>query len=227
MLRVGLTGGLGSGKTTIARMFAGHGVHILEADSIGRELMQPGQSVYREILAHFGQYADAPSLILADGTIDRPTLAKYVFSTNRLDELNRIVHPAVVAEQERRMDKIFERDPKAIAMVESALIFEADRAGTAPGLRSRFDKLILVMAPENIRLARYIDRASNGRTLSPEERSALEEDGRRRVAMQMKDEEKMPFCDFVIENPESIEKVAARVRKIFAELQACAAKHIE
>lgn len=226
MLRVGLTGGLGSGKTTVARMFASHGVHILEADSIGRELMQPGQPVYKALLAHFSQYSDAPSLVLADGAIDRPTLAKYVFSTNRLDELNRIVHPAVVAEQERRIHAIFAKDPHAIAMVESALIFEADRAGTTPGLHSRFDKLILVTAPENVRLARYIDRASKGRTLSPEERSALEEDGRRRIAMQMEDEEKIPFCDFVIENSESVEEVAARVQKIFGELQACAIKHI-
>lgn len=226
MLRVGLTGGLGSGKTTIARMFASHGVHILEADSIGRELMQPRQLVYKALLVHFRQYPDVPQLVLGDGTIDRPALAKYVFSTNRLDELNRIVHPAVVAEQERRIHAIFAEDPHAIAMVESALIFEADRAGTTPGLRSRFDKLILVTAPENIRLARYIDRVRNGRTLSPEERSTLEEDGRRRIAMQMKDEEKIPFCDFVIENFKSTDEMAAHVQKIFGELQACAAKHI-
>ncbi len=224
MLRVGLTGGLGSGKTSVACMFARHGVQILEADSIGRELMQPGQPVYRALLAHFSQYPDAPQLVLADGTIDRPTLAKYVFSTNRLDELNRIVHPAVVAEQECRIEAIFTKDPHAIAMVESALIFEADQARTAPGLRRCFDKMILVTAPENIRLARYIHRVSNGRTLSPEERATLEEDGRRRIATQIKDEEKAPFCDFIIENSKPIEKVATRVQQIFAELQAQAAK---
>ncbi len=219
MLRVGLTGGLGSGKSTVARMFAQRGVHILEADSIGRELMQPGQPVYDELLAHFRQYPDAPPLLMADARFDRAALAKYVFSTNRLDELTRIVHPAVVAEQERRMQVIFREDPHAIAMVESALIFEADRAGTAPALRSRFDKLILVTAPESVRLARYVDRMSEGRQLRAEERDALEEDGRRRIATQMKDEEKAPLCDFVIENSGPIEKVEAGVQHVLAALQ--------
>jgi dephospho-CoA kinase len=223
MLRVGLTGGLGSGKSTVARMFARQGVQVLEADSIGRELMQPGEPVYRELLAHFNQYPDAPRLVLADGKIDRPTLAKYVFSTNRLEELNRIVHPAVVAEQERRMEAIFSKHPNAIAMVESALIFEADHAGTAPNLRRRFDKLILVTAPESTRLARYVARVGGGRTLSTEERTALEEDGRSRMAMQMKDEEKVPFCDFIIENSEPEHLVEAHVRRVLTELQKAAA----
>lgn len=220
MLRVGLTGGLGSGKSTVARMFARGGVQVLEADSIGRELMQPGEPVYREVLAHFTQYPDAPTLVLLNGQIDRPTLAGYVFSTNRLEELNRIVHPAVIAEQERRMEAIFREDPNAIAMVESALIFEADRAGTAPSLRHRFDKLILVTVPEDTRLERYVTRESDGRTLPTQERIALEEDGRRRIARQMKDEEKAPLCDFVIENSEPEQIVAASVQQVLTKLQA-------
>ncbi len=219
MLRVGLTGGLGSGKTTVARMFAQHGVHVLEADTIGRELMQPGQPVYRELIAHFRQYPDAPPLMLADGSIDRVALAKYVFSTQRLGELNRIVHPAVIAEEERRVEEIFLRDPKAIAMVESALIFEADQSGTVPGWRSRFDKLILVTAPEEVRLVRYIARVTQGRPLLEEQRKALEEDGLRRIAMQIKDEEKIPFCDFVIENSGGMEKVEFQVQRILTQLQ--------
>lgn len=220
MLRVGLTGGLGSGKTTVARMFAQHGVHVLEADIIGREMMQPGQPVYRELIAHFRQYADAPPLVLGDGRIDRAALAKYVFSTQRLGELNRIVHPAVIAEQERRMQEIFAREPNAIAMVESALIFEADQSGTVPGWRQRFDRLILVTAPEEVRLARYIARVREGKPLLAEQRQALEVDGRRRIAMQIKDEEKIPFCDSVIENSGSVQALEADVRRVLAELRA-------
>jgi dephospho-CoA kinase len=219
MLRVGLTGGLGSGKSTVARLFAQGGVHIIEADSIGRELTQPGQSVYREILAHFRQYSDAPALVLTDGTIDRAALAKYVFSTGRIDELSHIVHPAVVAEQERRMEAIFSDDPSAIAMVESALIFEVSRSGTSPGLHRRFDKLVLVTAPEEVRLARYIIRVSADRTMSAEQKVALEEDGRKRIAQQMKDEEKAPLCDFVIENSGTIAGIDARVQEVLAQLQ--------
>lgn len=225
MLRVGLTGGLGSGKSTVAAMFGRAGVHVLEADSIGREMMQPGEPVYRQIVAHFSQYPDAPKLVEADGRIDRLALAKYVFSTNRLSELNRIVHPAVIAEQERRTDLIFRDDPDAIVMVESALIFEADRAGTAPGLRSRFDKLVLVTAPEEVRLRRFVQRFAEDRSLSREEQSALEEDGRRRIAMQMKDEEKIPFCDYTIENSGAMDLMENRVAEILRDLQAASATH--
>lgn len=225
MLRVGLTGGLGSGKSTVAAMFGRAGVHVLEADSIGREMMQPGEPVYRQIVAHFSQYPDAPKLVEADGRIDRLALAKYVFSTNRLSELNRIVHPAVIAEQERRTDLIFRDDPDAIVMVESALIFEADRAGTAPGLRSRFDKLVLVTAPEEVRLQRFVQRFAEDRSLSREEQSALEEDGRRRIAMQMKDEEKIPFCDYTIENSGAMDLMENRVAEILRDLQAASATH--
>lgn len=219
MLRVGLTGGLGSGKTTAARMFARHGVQILEADAIGRELMQPGQPMHREILAHFRQYADTPNLLLSDGRIDRAALANYIFASGRLNELNRIVHPAVIAEQQRRIAEIFRKDPAAIAMVESALIFEADRGGTAPGLRDRFDKLILVTASEETRLARYLARVSGGRTLSAEEKQAIERDGRKRIEMQISDQEKAPLCDFVIENSGPVATLESAVSKIMTELR--------
>ncbi|MHB8303981.1 MAG: dephospho-CoA kinase [Acidobacteriaceae bacterium] len=219
MLRVGLTGGLGSGKSTVARTFALHGVYILETDLIGRELMLPGQPVYREILRHFRQYPDAPRLTVAGGMLDRSALAEYVFSTGRLQELNRIIHPAVIAEQERSMQLISQEQPDAIVMVESALIFEADRGGTAPGLRHRFDKLILVTAPESTRIARYIQRVSGDRTISSERRSALEDDARRRIGMQMTDAEKAPLCDFVIENSGPLEQIEPAVHHILTELR--------
>lgn len=217
MLRVGLTGGLASGKSTVADLFARYGVHILNADQIGRELMQPGQPVYAAILSHFRQYPDAPPLTLADGQLDRSTLARYVLSMGRLEELSRIVHPGVVAEQERRMGVIFFNDPDAIVMVESALIFEADRARTAPGFSRRFDKLILVTAPEDVRLARYLART--GKALSAEQTVALQEDGRKRIAAQIPDGEKAPLCDFVIENSGRVEELEAEVQHVLKELQ--------
>ena len=216
MLRVGLTGGLASGKSTVASLFARRGVHVLNADQIGRELMQPGQPVYDAILAHFRSYPDAPPLTLADGQLDRSALARYVLATGKLDELSRIVHPPVVAEQERRAQEIFRSNPNAIVMVESALIFEADRAKTAPGFSHRFDKLILVTAPEDIRLARYTTRG--GKALSAEELTALQDDGRKRIAKQMTDQEKAPLCDFVIENSGSIEHLESEVEIILEQL---------
>ncbi len=217
MLRVGLTGGLASGKSTVASLFARRGVHIVNADRIGRDLMQPGQPVYDAILAHFRGYPEAPPLTLADGQLDRSALARYVLSTGKLDELSRIVHPPVVAEQERRIQHIFSSDPDAIVMVESALVFEADRAKTAPGFSHRFDTLILVTAPQDVRLARYTARG--GKVLSAEELAALQEDGRKRIAMQMTDQEKAPLCDFVIENSGSLERLESEVEMILKQLQ--------
>ena len=217
MLRVGLTGGLASGKSTVASLFARRGVHILNADQIGRELMQPGQPVYDAILTHFQGYPEAPPLTLADGQLDRSALARFVLSTGKLDELSRIVHPPVVAEQERRSKHIFSSDPDAIVMVESALIFEADRSKTAAGFSQRFDKLILVTAPEDVRLARYTARGS--KVLSPDELAALQEDGQKRIAMQMTDLEKAPLCDFVIENSGSLEHLESEVDMILKQLQ--------
>lgn len=217
MLRVGLTGGLASGKSTVASLFARRGVHILNADQIGRELMQPGLPVYDAILTHFHGCPDAPPLTLADGQLDRSALAVYVLSAGKLDELSRIIHPPVVAEQERRTQQIFAADPDAIVMVESAVIFEADRAKTAPGFRHRFDKLILVTAPQNVRLVRYTTRGS--KVFSAEELAALQEDGRKRIAMQMTDQEKAPLCDFIIDNSGSLEHLESEVETILKQLQ--------
>ena len=142
MLRAGLTGGLGSGKTTVAAMFRSLGAHIIDADALGRELMFPGRAVYSAIIDHFG-----PEVVSADGVLNRSLLADLAFRQNRLAELNSIVHPPVIAAQQQWAERIFARDPHAIAIVESALIFEADRQGSAPGWRHRFDRIILVTAP--------------------------------------------------------------------------------
>ena len=136
MLRVGLTGGLGSGKSTIGGIFAELGAAVIDADEVGRQLMQPGKAVYDQIAAHFGEQVVQP-----DGSLDRRALAELAFTGGRLEELNRIVHPAVIAAQEEWMRGIFARDPGAVAIVESALVFEvsgamADRetsGSSAPG----------------------------------------------------------------------------------------------
>jgi dephospho-CoA kinase len=214
MLRVGLTGGLGSGKSTVAAFFVAHGVRLLEADAIGREWMRPGRPVYQAILQHFQGLPGAPPLLLPDGQLDRAALARYVFSTGRIHELDRIVHPPVVAEQERRTQEIYAQDRDAIVMVESALIFEAERAGTAPGLRQRFDQIVLVTAPEAARVARAVGRMAQGRDLTLDERAAIEEDVRRRMAAQIPDAEKLPYCDHVIDNSGPLEETRAAVERI-------------
>ena len=128
MLRVGLTGGLGSGKSTVAGMFAELGAAVIGADQLGRQLMQPGEPVYAAIVQRFGA-----GVVRADGSLDRRALAELAFQRNQADALNRIVHPAVVAAQQEWMRGVFAKEPWRVAMVESALIFEVEKWGTAPG----------------------------------------------------------------------------------------------
>ena len=159
MLRVGLTGSLGSGKTTVAAIFREHGFHVLEADAIAREMMNPGQEVFRRIVDHFG-----PSVVRSDG---RARLATLAFSEGRLNELNRIVHPPVIAEQERLTSEIFARDPHAVVVIESALIFEAEAWGTVPNWRQRFDRVILLTAPDDLKIQRFLARILPPNVSSP------------------------------------------------------------
>ena len=146
MLRVGLTGGLGSGKSTVAGMFADVGAAVISADQLGRQLMQPGEPVYAAIVQRFGA-----AVVRADGSLDRRALAELAFQHNQADALNRIVHPAVVAAQQEWMRGVFAKEPWRVAMVESALIFEVEKWGTAPGWLERFDQLILVTVPDEVK----------------------------------------------------------------------------
>ncbi len=208
MLRVGLTGSLGSGKTTVAAIFREHGMRVLEADAIARDMMQPGHEVFRRIVEHFG-----PAVVRSDGSLDRPRLAALAFGKDRLNELNRIVHPPVIAEQERRMREIFAADPRAIVVVESALIFEADASGTAPGWRQRFDRVVLVTAPDDLKLRRFLARIVPA-AASPEERAVAERDAQSRLAAQLPDSVKIPRSDYVIDNSGSLDATRRQVESV-------------
>ena len=202
MLRVGLTGGLGSGKSTVGRMLARRGASLLQADEIGRELMRPGQAVYDEIVALFG-----PGVVRADGGLDRGELARLAFREGRGEELNAIVHPAVIARQAEMSEEIGGRDPGAVVVVESALIFET-RYGD--GWRERFDVLVLVTAEEQIKVERYVARAAGTRPASE-----LEAEARARLALQMRDEEKADFCDYVIANDGTLQELEAQAGRLW------------
>lgn len=221
-MRVGLTGGLGSGKSTVAAMLRERGLQVLEADAIARELMQPGQPVFRAIAQHFG-----PSVVRADGTLDRARLAALSFGQGRLQELTRIVHPPVIAEQERRMAEIFARDPEAIVVIESALIFEAEASGTVPEWPRRFDRIILVTAPDEVKLHRFLSRILPP-DATEEQRAAAERDARGRMAAQLPDSAKILHCQYVIDNSGALEETRQQVDGVVAHLCAVAsARHGE
>jgi len=224
MLRVGLTGGLGSGKSTAAQRFAALGARVFSADAIGRQLMQPGEAVYAAIVAHFGL-----GVVKADGsprgTLDRSALARIAFTDGRLEELNAIVHPAVIARQAELIDEIAARDADAVAIVESALIFETKYGGEV-GCRRRFDRLIFVKASEELKIARFVARAAGSKTLSDEERRAFEAEARRRIARQIDDESKAAKCDYVLTNDGSVEQLHAQVDALWPVLKDAAKQRV-
>lgn len=195
MLRVGLTGELGSGKSTVGRLLAGYGAVVLSSDEMGRALMQPGEAVFAQIVQCFGR-----GVLLPDGTLNRPELARLAFDPERprAEELNAIVHPAVIAEQERRIAAIRATQPEAIVVVESALIFTTRHAGGAEPWRSRFDAVVLVTAPEETKVRRFIERMSAHREISAEEKEVLARDARQRLAAQRIPEQAARQCLQVI-----------------------------
>jgi dephospho-CoA kinase len=212
MLRVGLTGGLGSGKSTVAGIFQELGAAVISADQLGRQLMQPGEPVYTAIVASFGQ-----AVVRADGSLDRKALAELAFQHNQADTLNHIVHPAVIAAEEEWMRGVFAAERKRVAIVESALIFEVEKWGTAPGWVQRFDKLILVTVPDEVKIARFVARMMAKDGLDSR-REALTQDARARMAVQIPDLEKAGRCEYVIDNSGSIEETRKRVEEIYREL---------
>ncbi len=217
MLRVGLTGGLGSGKSTVAAIFRRLGAPVMEADAVGRAMMEPGQAVYLAIVREFG-----PDVVRADGTLDRRRLAKMAFHEGRLEALNAIVHPAVIAEQQRWMNALAQEQPEAVAIYETALLFEASRTSGTRDWQQRFDRRIVVTAPEALRITRYVERIA-GENADPATRAVVEQEARRRVAAQMTDEEKIRLSDTVIRNDGSIEDVTYRTEAVYRELRALAA----
>jgi dephospho-CoA kinase len=224
VLRVGLTGGLGSGKSTVAAMLRELGAQVIEADALGRALMEPGQAVYGEIVRHFG-----PLVLNPGGHLNRARLAELAFREGRLQELNAIVHPPVIEAQQRWMDEVFARDPSAVAILESALIFEVVRDALARGetkglladWRRRIDRIIVVTAPDDLKIARFAARIQSSRTGSTTgapSLPAIEADARIRLRYQVPDAEKAAQADYVLDNSGDIAALRAQVQALWPRL---------
>ena len=208
MLKVGLTGGLACGKSTVAQWMQARGAHLLLADDLAHELMSPGRPVYDEVVQKFGR-----EILKSDGSIDRDRLAQLAFGSGRVQELNAIVHPAVVAAQSQWFREIETKDPKAIAVSEAALIFEA-------GIQSLFDKIVVVTCPRDQKVARFARKiAPQGGPAEAEARK----DAERRIAAQWPDEKKAAVADFVIDNSGAREDTKAQVERLMDKLLPLAA----
>lgn len=211
MLRVGLTGDLGSGKSTVARMLAERGAVVFSSDEMGRALMQPGQQAYAEIVAVFGG-----GVVAADGSLDRKKLAALAFDAKnpRVDELNAIVHPAVIEAQAEKLEELARTNAGAIVVVESALIFSTQYGQGR--WRERFDCVLVVDAPEEVKIARFVDRIAAGRALTAGEREGFEDDARRRL--QVQHETAYPGDCLVLHNDGDVEFLEQQVAVVWERL---------
>lgn len=218
MLRVGLTGGLGSGKSTVAQMLRELGAEVIESDELGRALMEPGRAAFTEIVRVFGN-----EVVTAEGQLNRAKLAELAFGGGRVKELNAIVHPAVIEAQRQWMEQVFAGDPQAVAVVVSALIFEVERDARAGGeantvsaeLHNRIDRIVLVTSPDDAKIARYV-----ARTLpAGANREAAEADARSRLAHQIPDSEKAPRADYLLENTGDIKALRQQVEALWPRLK--------
>lgn len=195
MLRVGLTGGMASGKTFVSNALMDLGCFVLHADAIGHEVLQPSGAAYPAIVSEFGQ-----TILDPDGVINRRALAAAVFDhPERLEKLNRIVHPCVIAIEEERIAAKAARTPRGIAVVEAAILIET-------GSYKRFDRLIVVVC----RPEQQIERAM-ARGLTRGEAVA-------RLSRQMPLEEKRKFADFIIDTSGSIEETLAQTKLVHNQL---------
>ncbi len=197
MLIVGLTGGIGAGKTSVAACLAGHGATVIDVDALGREVLEPNGRAAPSVAAEFGD-----SILAADGQIDRVALARTVFG--RPDELSRLTaisHPAINAELVERIDRV---TPDAIVILDMAILVESNLGRGDPAHSYRM--VVTVEAPLEVRVARAVARGMR------------EDEIRRRIASQATDEERRRVADFVIANDGNAEQLAQRVDAVWAEL---------
>ena len=195
MLRVGLTGGIGCGKSTVAAMMSELGCHVLNADKMAHALIAPGEPAYEEVRRQFG-----PNVLAADGSIDRTRLAAVVFAdAAKLASLNAIVHPRVLRELDRELERLSRIDPHGVAVVEAALLIES-------GYDQRLDRLVLVTCSREQQLERLTSPAF-GRAMSREQ-------AEKRIAAQMPLEAKRTLAHDEIDCSGSLEYTKRQVRML-------------
>lgn len=196
MLLVGLTGGIGAGKSTVATLLAEHGAVVIDADSIVRELQLPGTDVFRAIVDRFGS-----QVVAADGTLDRERLADIVFrNDDSRSALNAIVHPAVYAVMSERIAAV--KGDDKVVVLDIPLLAEAGGGGG-------MDAVVVVEADDEMRVARVVSE----RGLDPE-------DVRARMAAQASSEQREALADVVIRNNGSPEDLRAQVDDLWEQLRA-------
>jgi len=193
MLKVGLTGGIASGKSFVGEALAGYGCLLIHADELGHAALEPGGEAYEPVVQEFGR-----EILTSDGAIDRRALAARAFADpQRLARLNALVHPAVIRREDALVAAFGAAHPGGIAVVEAAILIET-------GSYSRFDKLILAICTEPQQVERALRREG-----------ALESDIRARISRQLPLAGKRKFADFVIDTSGEKEDTLRQTRAVY------------
>jgi dephospho-CoA kinase len=200
MLKVGLTGGVATGKSTVADVLRQKGCEIVDADRLGHAAIDPRGPAYDAVVAEFG-----PQILgtgCDTGKIARPKLAAIVFGNpERLARLNALVHPAIVELIERQCRAFLRRNPRGILVVDAALILEA-------GMKDRLQKLIVVDCDPEQQVARFVERGLG-----------TAEEARRRIAAQMPREKKLAAADYIVDSSGTIEQTRERAEQLYEDLR--------
>jgi dephospho-CoA kinase len=188
MRLIGLTGGIGSGKSTVARMLASRGAVLVDADLLAREVVEPGTPALAEIAAEFG-----PSVLLPDGRLDRAAMGAVVFNdAARRERLNAITHPRVGELMQARIAEALGSDAPLV-VVDVPLLFEGGR-------QSMFEGVLLVWVPPELQLRRLVERDGMG-----------EQEARARIAAQMPIDDKRALATWVVDNSGSVDETERQV----------------
>lgn len=203
ILTVGLTGGLASGKSTVARTFANLGAFTIDADHVVARLYRPGEAGYEALVREYG-----PEIVRDDGEIDRPKLAGIAFATpEAAQRLNALIHPLVIDEERRMIAAEAERFPDRdrIIVVEATLLIES-------GGRARYDVIVVVDVPPEVQIERAVARGLS------------RDDALRRTARQMPREERLRYADYVIDNSGDRRGIEVQTHGVFEKLKGELAK---
>lgn len=200
MIIAGITGTIGTGKSTVARMFQDLGAYIIDADELARQLVEPGKKAWQDILDYFG-----PEVLNSDKTINRQKLADIVFNNpEKLQKLNSFVHPEVLKEDHRLCEEQGKIEPDGLVVKDIPLLLEVSREVAM----MLVDKIIVVYATPEIQLKRLIARG------------VQEEDARNRIKAQKPVTEKMKLADYVINNDGTLEETRQQVKNVYSQLMA-------
>jgi dephospho-CoA kinase len=196
MLRVGLTGSIGVGKSFVASVFVELGCHVLDADQTAREVVMPCRPGLKELTEAFGE-----EILNADGSLDRKQLGTLIFADqSQRERLNHILHPFIIVRQDEIMNAWEAEDPGGIGIIDAALMIES-------GGYKRFDKLIVVHCRPEVQLERLMLRDKLSR-----------DEALRRINSQMSQEEKQKFADYLIDTSDGFELTRSRSVEIYNQL---------